>query len=70
MVKTKNGNFEVRSITFGERRELHRLEMKTFWDESLDQDAYFELLDWVMKKHLLTQKKLCKNLMMLKSMKY
>ena len=50
MVKTKNGNFEVRSITFGERRELHRLEMKTFWDESLDQDAYFELLDWVMKK--------------------
>ena len=50
MVKTKHGTFEVRSITFGERRELHRLEMKTFWDESLDQDAYFNLLNWIMKK--------------------
>ena len=50
MVKTKHGTFEVRSITFGERRELHRLEMKTFWDESLDQDAYFDLLNWIMKK--------------------
>ena len=50
MVKTKHGTFEVRSITFGERRELHRLEMKAYRDESLDLDGYFLLLDWITKK--------------------
>ena len=50
MVKTKHGEFNVRPITFGERRELHRLEMKVYWDESIDRDAYFELITWVMNK--------------------
>tara|TARA_R100000329_G_scaffold127716_1_gene106430 strand:+ start:515 stop:781 length:267 start_codon:yes stop_codon:yes gene_type:complete len=50
MVKTKHGTFEVRPITFGERRELHRLEMKAYQDNTLDPDGYFGLLNWVMKK--------------------
>lgn len=50
MVKTKHGEFDVRPITFGERRELHRLEMKVYWEETIERDAYFELLDYVMKK--------------------
>ena len=51
MIKTKHGEFNVRPITFGERRELHRLEMKVFWDQdTIEKDAYFDLLNWCMEK--------------------
>ena len=50
MIKTPHGEFEVRPITFGERRELHRLEMKVFWDDQIEKDAYFDLLNWCMEK--------------------
>jgi hypothetical protein len=50
MIKTPHGEFEIRPITFGERRELHRLEMKVFWDDEIERDAYFELLNWCMDK--------------------
>ena len=49
-MKTPHGEFEIRPITFGERRELHRLEMKVFWDEEIEKDAYFDLLNWCMDK--------------------
>jgi len=42
MIKTPHGEFDIRPITFGERRELHRLEMKVFWDEEIERDAYFD----------------------------
>lgn len=50
MVKTKHGNFEVRSITFGERRQMHMLAMKAYKNDQLDIDGYFALSDWIMKK--------------------
>ena len=50
MVKTDHGDFDIRPISFADRRELHRLEMKVYWDEKIDQDAYFNLLNWVMEK--------------------
>jgi hypothetical protein len=50
MIKTPHGEFNIRPITFGERRELHRLEMKVFWDDEIERDAYFELLNWCMDK--------------------
>ncbi|HSG32299.1 MAG TPA: hypothetical protein VLB82_12240 [Thermodesulfobacteriota bacterium] len=50
IVKTKQGEFEVRPINFKDRRELHRKEIKVYWDEKLDTDSYYELLDWVMNK--------------------
>jgi len=62
MVKTKHGTFEVRSITFGERRELHRFEMLTVWEESLDKKAYLDLLDWVMNKAFENPEESLKNL--------
>ena len=49
-MKTKHGEYEIRPITFGDRRELHRLEMKVYWDENIDKDSYFDLLNWVMTK--------------------
>ena len=48
MIKTPHGEFNIRPITFGERRELHRLEMKVFWDDEIEKDAYFDLLNWCM----------------------
>tara|TARA_R100001463_G_scaffold80580_3_gene135061 strand:+ start:305 stop:571 length:267 start_codon:yes stop_codon:yes gene_type:complete len=62
MVKTKHGTFEVRPITFGERRDLHKLEMKVYWDESIDREAYFDLLDWVMKKAFENPEEILKDL--------
>lgn len=50
MIKTPHGEFDIRPITFGERRELHRLEMKVFWNEEIERDAYFDLLNWCMDK--------------------
>ena len=50
MIKTPHGEFEIRPITFGERRELHRLEMKVFWDDEIERDANFDLLNWCMTK--------------------
>jgi len=51
-IKTPHGQFDVRSITFGERRELHRLEINSI--DSKNQDVsiskYYELLEWVMNK--------------------
>ena len=40
MIKTKHGEFEIRPITFGERRELHRINAKTFWDGKVDPENY------------------------------
>jgi len=50
MIKTPHGEFDIRPITFGERRELHRLEMKVFWNDEIERDAYFDLLNWCMDK--------------------
>ena len=50
IVKTKKGEFEVEPINFKDRRELHRKEIKVYWDNKLDTDAYYELLDLVINK--------------------
>tara|TARA_R110002012_G_scaffold320697_1_gene545038 strand:+ start:258 stop:521 length:264 start_codon:yes stop_codon:yes gene_type:complete len=49
-MKTKHGEFDIRPITFGERREIHKLEMKVYWEDKIEREAYFELLDYVMHK--------------------
>lgn len=49
-MKTKHGEFDIRPITFGERREIHKLEMKVYWEDKIEREAYFELLDFVMHK--------------------
>ena len=50
VVKTPHGDFEVSPITFSERRKLHKKEVKVYWDEELNTDAYYDLLDWIMNK--------------------
>jgi len=62
MIKTPHGEFDIRPITFGERRELHRLEMKVFWNDEIERDAYFDLLNWCMDKAFQDPEKTLKDL--------
>ena len=47
-IKTPHGSFEVRELTFKDRRELHRLEVKTFKSEEIDIEKYYDVLEWVL----------------------
>ena len=47
-VKTSHGSFEIRELTFKDRRELHRLEVKTYKEEEIDIEKYYDVLEWVM----------------------
>ena len=47
MIKTDHGEFEVRPITFGERRELHRMNAKVWAKGEMDIDSYYLLLERV-----------------------
>ena len=47
-VKTPHGSFKVRELTFKDRRELHKLEVKTFRGEEIDIEKYYDVLEWVM----------------------
>jgi len=47
----KIGEFEVNDIPYSKARELHKANVKAFWnradDDPIDPDAYYELLDQV-----------------------
>ena len=48
----KIGDIEVKDITYKQSRELHRLNVKTFWGkednaEKIEPDKYYDLLDKV-----------------------
>ena len=51
-VKTKHGEFDVKPLTFKERRQLHRLEIDAanIDGDSMDFGKYVELIDWVISK--------------------
>ena len=55
-IKTKHGEFDIKPLTFKERRELHRLEIETanINGESMDYGKYLVLIDWVLLKALIT----------------
>jgi len=48
-VKTPHGNYEVKNITFKDRRTLHRLELQAIsTDGNLKTNEFIDVLDWVM----------------------
>ena len=47
-VKTPHGEFEVRDLTFRNRRKLHSLEIKSVSDGEVDLNRFYEVLEWVM----------------------
>tara|TARA_R100000808_G_scaffold2941_3_gene10966 strand:- start:2867 stop:3130 length:264 start_codon:yes stop_codon:yes gene_type:complete len=48
-VKTDHGSFEVRDLTFKDRRELHKLEVGSVDSQSdIKMDKFLVVLEWVM----------------------
>ena len=48
-VKTDHGTFDVPSITFKARRELHQLEVKAITKKGqIDTAKFFDVLDWIL----------------------
>lgn len=47
-VKTDHGEFEVKPLTFQDRRKLHSIEVKSVKDGDIDLSSFFDVLDWVM----------------------
>ena len=48
-IKTDHGTFDVPSITFKARRELHQLEVKAITKKGqIDTAKFFDVLDWIL----------------------
>ena len=47
-VKTDHGEFEVKPLTFRDRRALHSIEVKSVKDGDIDLSSFFDVLNWVM----------------------
>tara|TARA_Y100000034_G_scaffold116589_1_gene155099 strand:+ start:2669 stop:2941 length:273 start_codon:yes stop_codon:yes gene_type:complete len=48
-VKTPHGSFDVRDITFADRRHLHRLELESLSGKEVSMTKYYDLIEWVME---------------------
>ena len=53
-LKTKFGEFEIKPLTFSEKRELHRLEIGAAnINGEMDFEKYIAMIDWVLKRALI-----------------
>ena len=50
-IKTDHGSFEVRELTFADRRKLHRLEVQAvdLKTGEMDTNQFYNVLEWVME---------------------
>jgi len=46
-VKALGEEYQVKDITYKERRDLHRLNAKAFWDGKINPDNYYDVLEKV-----------------------
>ena len=46
-VKALGEEYQVNEITYKERRDLHRLNAKAFWDGKINPDNYYDVLEKV-----------------------
>tara|TARA_R110002020_G_scaffold469995_2_gene695450 strand:+ start:1992 stop:2258 length:267 start_codon:yes stop_codon:yes gene_type:complete len=46
-VKALGKEYQVKDITYKERRNLHRLNAKAFWDGKVNPDNYYDVLEKV-----------------------
>ena len=46
-VKALGKEYQVKDITYKERRDLHRLNAKAFWDGKVTPDNYYDVLEKV-----------------------
>ena len=47
IIKALGKKYNVKDITYKERRELHRLNAKAFWDGTIKPDEYYDVLEKV-----------------------
>ena len=46
-IKALGKKYEIKEITYKERRELHRINAKAFWDGKINPDNYYDVLEKV-----------------------
>ena len=46
-IKALGKTYEIKEITYKERRELHRINAKAFWDGKINPDNYYDVLEKV-----------------------
>lgn len=46
-IKALGKTFVIKEITYKERRELHRINAKAFWDGKINPDNYYDVLEKV-----------------------
>ena len=44
IIKALGKEYNIKEITYKERRELHRLNAKAFWDGKINPDNYYDVL--------------------------
>ena len=47
VVKVGKKDWDVNDCTYAERRELHKLNAKVWWDGKMDVESYYEVLERV-----------------------
>ncbi|HCV03310.1 MAG TPA: hypothetical protein DG048_11735 [Pseudoalteromonas sp.] len=49
-LKTDHGSFEIRDLTFADRRKLHRMELNAIDlnTNEINHEKFYDLLEWVM----------------------
>ena len=47
IIKALGKEYNIKEITYKERRELHRINAKAFWDGKVDPDNYYDILEKV-----------------------
>lgn len=49
-LKTDHGEFEIRELTFADRRKLHRIEVSAVDLKSgeMNSDKFYDMLEWIM----------------------
>jgi len=47
IVKALGKEYQVKDITYKERRELHRLNAKAFWHGKVEPESYYDILEKV-----------------------
>ena len=48
VVKTDHGEFEVRPLSFKDRRKMHGIEIDSIKNGEVDFKTFYHVLDWVM----------------------
>ena len=47
-IKTDHGKFEVKPLTFKDRRTLHKIEVSSIKNGEIDFSTFYDALEWVM----------------------